>query len=272
MSPVARLWGGLATVVLVCVLGVTQSASGVVGGRRIRVQSAPWIALVKESIGSKVQLCSGVVIDSRHVLTAAHCIFTPSGVQAALSSLEAVTGTSNFFTPPPTDSPQARHVSAVAVDPGYARTKTVAYDLAVLTLAPALRLGGAVQAAKIASAGIQFPADVSVELAGFGRESAAASPNGSLDELALTVDPKGTCGNDRSSGALPKYAAVVLCARSTRGAICLGDSGGALVEPATRTVVGIASGGTSCKAGYDSIYAFAGAKAIASFIRGAERG
>jgi hypothetical protein len=126
-----------------------------------------------------------------------------------------------------------------------------------------------VKAAKLA--GSRYPAGASVELAGFGRESAGASPNGSLDEVMLRVDKAGTCGSDHTSGAFPRYAPVVLCARAVRGAICLGDSGGALVAPGTRTVVGIASGGTSCKAGTDAIYAFTGAKAIAAFIRTAQR-
>ena len=68
---------------------------------------------------------------------------------------------------------------------------------------------------------------------------------------------------------MPRYAAVTLCAHAPDAAICLGDSGAALVVPGTRVILGIASGGTVCEAGRDAVHTFIGARAIAGFIRSA---
>ena len=251
-----------------------QPAPAVVGGTPIRIQSAPWVVLVRQvvtspKVGQAVEICSGAVVDSTHVLTAAHCVFDLNGARARTSALSIVAGVSNVFRPRAGDVPQERPVSAVRVDSGYGRSHTVADDVAMLTFSSPLDLAGrTVRAAVLPRGGGSFPAGAPVELAGFGRESPSAQPNGTLNELRLTVDPRGTCGTNHSTTVMRRYSAIALCASSTAGSICLGDSGAALVRAGTRTIVGIASGGPeACAAGNHSIYAFAATPEIAAFIR-----
>ena len=68
---------------------------------------------------------------------------------------------------------------------------------------------------------------------------------------------------------MPRYGAIALCAHAARGSICLGDSGAALVQAGSGTIVGVASGGpANCAVGSNAFYAWVGAPEILSFIRG----
>lgn len=252
---------------------LTPTAGAVVGGTRVSIRSAPWTVLVRQAIGNDFLICTGAVLDRTHVVTAAHCIFTPNNRRAAVMSVSVAVGISNFASRVAGDALQRRNVSATRVDPGYLRSRTVADDVAVLTLAQPLDLArGTVVAASLPAANSSIPAGKAGELFGFGRESGTSQPNGSLNELRLTIDPKGTRGTNHSTTVMPRYAANAFCASSPSGAICLGDSGAALVRPGTRTIIGIASGGPeACAPGNHSIYGYAASGEILAFIRSAER-
>src|SRR6266404_516149 len=91
----ARLIQSLALAALVGA-GVASAAGRVVGGTMIQIQSAPWTVFVTYHFGSTGAVCTGSVLDASHILTAAHCLYDPSGILAQPSSVSVQAGVSNF--------------------------------------------------------------------------------------------------------------------------------------------------------------------------------
>ena len=140
--------------------------------------------------------CSGSVLDSLHVLTAAHCVYDDAGNLAQPSQLSVTAGVSNEATPLSTDLEQDRMVSSFTVHPGYSYNATDPGpdDVAVIALASPLDLSGpAVKAVALPSPAAPFPSGAAVIDAGFGEETSGEQPSGQLNSLAA---------NDRSAGAV----------------------------------------------------------------------
>jgi hypothetical protein len=195
------------------------------------------------------------------VLTAAHCLYDPGGTQASPADLSIRAGISNTVAPLATDAEQDRGVSSFRVDNGYAWSHgAAADDIAVLTLAAPLELGGAaVEAVALPTPGAPLPRGAAA-VAGFGRQSAGAPPDGSLRETAETIVTQGGC-----SGLAPA-GAPSLCAASAAGTVCSGDSGSGLVT-AARTLVGVASAGPAdCTPGSEALFTYVGDAEILGFI------
>ena len=67
------------------------AAKAVVGGTTVQVQSAPWAVFIRQVSAFGVGLCGGSIVDSLHVLTAAHCVRGANGAgYAAPSSVHAL--------------------------------------------------------------------------------------------------------------------------------------------------------------------------------------
>ena len=68
---------------------------------------------------------------------------------------------------------------------------------------------------------------------------------------------------------VPDADAIALCARAPTGAICSGDSGGALVKADTHAILAIASAAPpSCDVGTSGVFVYIGAPEILRFIQG----
>src|SRR5438876_5591628 len=80
------------------------------GGSTIQVQAAPWAVFVKQTTGSGALQCSGSIVDSLHVLTAAHCVYDLNGAQASITSLTIRAGISSYTAPLGSDAEQDRTV------------------------------------------------------------------------------------------------------------------------------------------------------------------
>ena len=244
-------------------------AARVVGGSPAQIQSAPWAVSIRQTAGSTVLLCSGAVVDASHVLTAAHCAYNQNGVPAAASSLSVRAGISNYTTPLATDVEQDRAVTLIRVHPGYIWSNGASPDdIAVLGLATPLDLSGpAVQAAALLTSG-EYPGGAAGTITGFGRQSPGTASDGSLNTLATTIDAQEKCG-DFSNNVVPGDDAIALCASAPTGAICSGDSGGALVKADTHAILAVASASPpGCDNGSSGVFVYIGAPEILRFIQG----
>lgn len=268
-APIVPL--ALATVALLTCTSTGVAAKRVVGGTATPIQSAPWAVFVKQSVSGGSLLCSGSILDSLHVLTAAHCAYDKNGAQASITSFSIKAGISNYSTPLGDDAEQDRLVSSVRIHPGYAGPGSSSPDdVAVLALSVPLDLSGpAAMAVSLPGARDAYPAAAEVGLAGFGRQSPASAPDGSLHWLTATIDGQGSCGGF-ANAVIPDYDAIALCATSPTGSVCTGDSGSGLVTTTgARTIVGVASAGRpSCTAGDAAIFVYVGAPEVLRFIQG----
>ena len=261
----------LAVAILLTCSSTGVTATRVVGGTAITIQSAPWAVFIRQSVPGGSLLCSGSILDSLHVLTAAHCLYDTNGVQASITSLSVTAGVSNYNSPQSTDAEQVRPVSSLRIHPGYSGPGGVdPDDVAVLALSQPFDLSGtAVAAVSLPAAGAAYPAGAPVTLAGFGRESSSTPADGSLNSLSAVVDAQGSCGG-HSNTVIPDDDAVALCAIPQTGSACTGDSGSGLVTTTGKpTLVGVLSAGPSgCTSGAAAILTYVGAPEILSFIQG----
>ena len=246
----------------------------VVGGTSAQITSAPWTVYLRQATKSGAELCTGAIVDPLHVLTAAHCVFDSSGALAVPSAFTVKAGISNYVTPAPGDAEQDRGVSSFRVQPGYQPSSSpTPDDVAILALTAPFDLGTPqVQAAALPAASAPFPAGASVVLAGFGRETNGASPDGSLNALEATVEDQGTCGGF-ANGVVRSADAVAFCAAAAAAVACNGDSGAALVTADTpHTIVGIADAvPAGCPPGGEGLFTAVGAPEILDFIHGSDQ-
>jgi secreted trypsin-like serine protease len=248
----------------------TRAAHAVVGGTSVQVSSAPWVVSVRQTVRGGSLVCTGAVLDSLHVLTAAHCVFDLTGGVAPPSSFLVRAGASNFVSPGPGDAVQDRGVSSFRVQPRFAWSTGVSPDdVAVLALTAPLDLSTPqVQAAPLPTDGRFYPPPGNLTVAGYGRQASGA-PDGSLNALTATADAQGQCGNLWNT-IIPTSNAVAFCAAAASASLCSGDSGAAIVtaDP-PHTIVGVASAGpTSCTPGGHALFTNVQAPEILDFIRG----
>jgi len=223
---------------------VAVAASGsrmqpaIVGGTSAAVGTFPWLALMQDDLGGgNGEQCTGTVVSSNVVLTAAHCAEDiTTGVVDAASGFTVATGNVD-----PTEvAGQVSSVSQVLVYPSFDRT-TLQGDAALLVLstpttAPAIPLATAADLSLI-----QPGSELGV--AGWGLTAGGASTLPAILQWGVTVaqSPANCAALDNADSILVFDPTSEFCAvdyPSYAVGTCKGDSGGpAIAVPAANSVV-----------------------------------
>jgi hypothetical protein len=253
-----------------------RARAAIVGGSEISIGQAPWQVAVEAAIPEEKDvvriLCGGSILDSAHVVTAAHCVFdSKTGALIPAEDFTVRAGTADLATAAVEE--QERAVTDVRPHPYYSYVydsgRVLPDDIAVLTLQEPLSFGPATAAIPLISAGSGPLEGALVNLTGFGQEEPVSEElNGKLYSLGMTVGYSRECGGEND--------AVLLCASSPTGTPCNGDSGSALtIAGSLTTLVGVEDdytlvSGKRCVAGAENAFANVAAPEIQDFLDGSE--
>ncbi|XP_025115781.1 trypsin-like isoform X2 [Pomacea canaliculata] len=208
----------------------------IIGGTAAAGGAYPWQAAVQRGDGS---FCGGVIIDARHVLTAAHCTVSGATYTVGVGSNDLQAA----LTP-------GVGVQAVTVHPNFQRA-TLENDIAILTLSKALTLNDpAVGVARVClpQAGADVTRFATCHVTGWGATSIQQlATTRWLQTVSVDIQTDQTC----SSLYAMTFQSNRFCAGDTVNGSrdsCLGDSGGPLVcsEAGRYVLYGLVSSGVSC--------------------------
>jgi secreted trypsin-like serine protease len=245
----------------------------IVGGSQISIEQAPWQVVVFAFVPSEevVLICGGSILDATHVLTAAHCLYSPAGSRLPPEDVVVVAGVSDLESEHE-EHAQFRLAEELRVHPYYSYSRGGSPDdVAVVGLTRELALssgpGSTASSIGMVSAGAT-PAEGSLlNLAGYGEENASSEElNGTLNSIGMTLGFSRQCGHEAD--------AVFLCASASTGSACFGDSGSGLTTSgATPLLVGVMNtvtevSGTVCGAGSTNGFVNLAAPEIRDFIEG----
>jgi secreted trypsin-like serine protease len=250
-----------------------QLAPDVIGGRQTPIEQVPWQVYVEGGLfeaGGKTftTFCGGSILDSMHILTAAHCTDaegTTNGYPAEI--FKVLAGDSDDKSASATT--QERAVASIRRDPLYT-TSPIGDDVAILTLKTPLELSAAkhAQAMSLVASGATPVPGTSLDVSGYGKEQGpeADPPTGELFSTTLTAISSDACRN-----MVGPNSAVLLCAIGSDSSFCEGDSGSALTEGSPPVQVGIVDFGSyECPVDQPNVFTNVAAPEIHAFIEGSE--
>jgi hypothetical protein len=248
----------------------------IVGGSQISILQAPWQVAVEAVIPEEKEvlsiLCGGSILDSAHIVTAAHCVFdSKTHEQIPAEDFDVRAGTADLAIGETEE--QERNVTDVRPHPYYVYApdsgRVLPDDVAVLTLQEPLTLDLQSAIIPMVSAGSSPVEGTPVNVTGFGEENPNTEElNGKLYSLGMTLDYSRGCGGEND--------AVLLCASSPLGTPCNGDSGSALTTTGSPQMLtgieddGILVSGKRCVADAENAFANVAAPEIQDFLDGSE--
>lgn len=254
------------------------AAPRIVGGSALTdpAQAPYTVAIFTSTSATAGEGCSGTIVNSTHVVTAAHCFIESDGTKATPAQVRVVAGTTNYYAAATDPAATTVGVLAVRTHPRYVPSE-FDDDVAVLTLATPLNLTtGRIAALPMPAVGAPvLPRDKyaytsrRVQLTGFGITGTDAGDFGTLRSVAVGAIPIGFCGSGTGQDAAGTDApAILLCSEQPGAGACQGDSGGtaAVGTGASRVLVGVIdTSGADCREGRN-LYANVAAPEIRTFI------
>lgn len=223
-----------------------RAHASVINGDVAEQGEFPYMAFVVFDNGSEGNLCSGTVVSSNVILTAAHCVMNQTfTVLRNPSNFAVVTGNVDWASPERTVS----SVSRVAVDPNL--TWLVPSYISVRGDAAVLELAAPISAPPVSLATTQtWTAGTPVVMAGWGRTTSNGESPKSLHVGESVVQGNSYCAS-KFSRFESSASLCIVDYPDYRYATCHGDSGGPLLMAAPGTggvlEIGITSiGQTEC--------------------------
>lgn len=216
----------------------------IVGGLPASAGQIPYLVSIQDGIG---HLCGGSILNASVIVSAAHCFDTtdPTGLYIRA-------GVTNRDDP----SGQDRQISSIIVNPSFAATQVG--DVAVLHLTTPLNLNANVAAIPLANAN-DFIVGGLGTVSGWGSISETGPDSQTLLYAQVTMIDDVTCAasllaEDPTATLSP---ADEVCASSSPGDSCYGDSGGPLAVSTASglRLLGIVSWGVFCGPASPGIYA-----------------
>jgi Trypsin len=257
--------------------GGEQLVPYIVGGQVSSISQFPWqVFVLLEEGNGELGSCGGSILDTTHVLTAAHCVdHEGSTTSYPASDLTVIAGASEVLL----SSDEARPASSQIVEvksfrthPYYTVLPNIKDDVAVLELAEPLELSPSknTQAISLVPANATPAPGTTLSISGYGKEEGAEGeahkPDGKLYSTTLTA-----IGSDACRNSVGVNSAVLLCAESPSSTTCQGDSGGPLTEGSPAVQVGIVDfGPKECPVGQPDGFSNIAAPEIRAFIEGSE--
>ncbi|ESP04586.1 hypothetical protein LOTGIDRAFT_56436, partial [Lottia gigantea] len=207
----------------------------IIGGQEVKECQYPWQVYIRTPKGN----CGGTLVDNKHVITAAHCIYYYD-----LSSFYRILLLhSEIFL-------ENRFI--IMIFPRF--TEFYWNDIAVITLAEELEFSVCVQPACLPSPSLNISTGVRCLASGWGVTSALSTQPTILQEAIIPILRQASCS---AYGNLMDGNKI--CAGYLQGGIdsCEGDSGGPLMcaDGELWVLAGVISFGNGCaRPGYPGVY------------------
>ncbi|KAK1122587.1 hypothetical protein K0M31_009032 [Melipona bicolor] len=214
-----------------------KSRSKLVGGRPADPTEWPWMVAILR--GDQIQYCGGILITDRHVLTAAHCVYTfkPRDIKVRL-------GEYNFE-----ESEETRAldfaISEIRVHRDYDRT-TYENDIAILKMYRPTIFDSYIWPVCLPPIDQTFEHKDAI-VTGWGTQYYGGPASTILMEVGVPVWPQNKCANS----FVQRIPNTMMCAGAYEGGAdaCQGDSGGPLLHQLANgrwVNIGIVSWGIRC--------------------------
>ncbi|KAJ4985316.1 trypsin A chain (extracellular trypsin protease) [Stagonosporopsis vannaccii] len=221
-----------------------QDSVAIVGGTAASVGDFPFIVSLQRS-GS--HFCGGSLLDSRTVVTAAHCTQgqTASTLTVRAGSLNRNSGGTLV------------RVSSVKIHPSFS-SSTLNNDVAIWKLATAIPTSSTISYATLPASGSDPTSGTTTTVAGWGTTSSGGTSPTALRKVDVPVVSRATC---RQNYSVSEITDNMFCAGLSAGGrdSCQGDSGGPIINTSTRQLIGLVSWGEGCAApGKPGVYARVG--------------
>jgi len=211
------------------------------GGINAQKNEWPWIAGIYKS---NKQFCGGSLIDSTHILTAAHCVdhMTSSDIPDLLVKL----GDHDINTSSETKTTDVK-VAQIIKHKDFSQ-RTLHNDVAILRLSEPVEFRKNVRPVCMKSGGASVRKDTLATVVGWGLMSDVGPRPPSLQEITFKVWSNSECSNIYGSMAPGGITDHMLCAGQQGQDSCMGDSGGPMVTLSGDQYeqIGIVSWGIAC--------------------------
>jgi len=227
------------------------SGNRIIGPQQTPKNEFPWLVKIElRSIdGFSIPHCGGTLLNTRVVLSAAHCTFFPkSNVAIPFDMMTVYLGEHDTTIP---DGEQAVGISHYLIHPYY-NNANADNDFAIIYLSREIQFSDTIKRACLPQPYTAYD-NIAVVAAGWGAEKNNGMGTTRPKHVDLTTMSNQVCNSKLAGQPLFGWQWVqvvggvtdnMLCATGMRKGICSGDSGGPLmVKGYEQTVIGVSSWG-----------------------------